>query len=251
MDVTSYFTNINTSATGILTITPQPLSIFADNATKVYDGSALTKNSYTLSGLVPGETLTSVTITGSQTVAGTSDNVPSNAVIQKQQFNNSTIQQSTNNYDISYLNGSLTVLPKPLSITAASDTIVYNGFWLKNNNFSHSPLAPGDSIFSVSFSDSILYGECNNVPSNAVIKNVNCQLSTVNYDVSSSYNISYINGNLKVKQKKLTISSADSSKVYDGTVLTCHSFSDTGLVRNDYISYVYMPSLLYYSLYFS
>ena len=233
VDVTSYFTNINTSATGTLTITPKPLTITADDATRVYDGTALTKNSYTNTELVDGETITSVTITGSQTIAGTSNNVPSDAVIK-----NDTLKDVTSNYDITYVNGTLEVLQKSLTITAGSDTIIYNGAWLTNNTYTHSALVAGDSLWSVTITGRALYGESNNVPSDAVIKNA------AGDTVTNSYKIDYVNGHLKIKQKKLTITSGDSSKVYDGTELTCHSFTYSGLVEGDYIESVQMPSVL-------
>ena len=233
VDVTEYFTNIKTDSTGTLTITPKPLTITADNATKVYDGTALTKNSYTQTGLVAGETITSVTITGSQTIAGTSDNVPSNAVIK-----NAAGNTVTPNYEITYEPGKLTVMQKSLTITAGSDTIIYNGAWLTNNTYTHSALVAGDSLWSVTITGRALYGESNNVPSDAVIKNA------AGDTVTNSYNINYLNGHLKIKQKKLTITSGDSSKVYDGTDLTCHTFTYSGLVEGDYIESVQMPSVL-------
>ena len=74
-DVTDCYTI--TYANGTLEVTKKALTITADSGSKVYDGTALTKDSYTISGLVSGDTITSVTVTGSQTVVGSSDNVPS------------------------------------------------------------------------------------------------------------------------------------------------------------------------------
>ena len=59
----------------------KPITITADSATKVYDGTALTKNSYTNTALAAGDSIESVTVTGSQTIVGTSNNVPSAAKI--------------------------------------------------------------------------------------------------------------------------------------------------------------------------
>ena len=236
-DVTAYFTNIHTDSTGTLTITPKPLTITASDSTKEYDGTTLYGQNifcpYTHTALAPGDSLWSVTITGSQTFAGTSNNVPSDAVIK-----NDTLKDVTSNYNITYENGKLKVIQKPLTITAGSDTIIYNGYWLTNNTYTHSDLVEGDSLWSVTITGRALYGESDNVPSDAVIKNANEE------DVTASYDIGYVNGHLKIKQKKLTITAGDSSKVYDGTVLTCHTFTDTGLVRNDYISHVSMTSNL-------
>ena len=58
---------------GTLTIKPAQLTITTPSATKVYDGTALTRPNGTVTGLVNGETAT-VTATGSQTAVGSSKN---------------------------------------------------------------------------------------------------------------------------------------------------------------------------------
>ena len=70
-----------TYANGTLEVTPKTLTITADSDEKVYDGSALTLDSYTNTALAAGDSIASVTVTGSQTVVGSSANVPSEAKI--------------------------------------------------------------------------------------------------------------------------------------------------------------------------
>ena len=89
------------------TINKKTLTITADDASKVYDGTALTKNSYTHTTTATGDVIESVTITGSQTTVGSSNNVPSAAVIK-----NASDVNVTANYDITYTNGTLTVTKK-------------------------------------------------------------------------------------------------------------------------------------------
>lgn len=110
---------VSETVNGTLTITPKSLTITADSDTKVYDGTALTKNSYTSEGLMEGDVIESVTITGSQTEAGSSDNVPSAAVIKKGD------EVVNANYTITYTNGTLTINPKPLTIIADAKTKAY------------------------------------------------------------------------------------------------------------------------------
>ncbi len=85
-------------------IARMPLTITADSAEKAYDGSPLTKDTYTYTKPAEGDTMQSVTISGSQEHMGSSDNVPSAAVI-----NNTSNEDVTANYDITYVNGTLTV----------------------------------------------------------------------------------------------------------------------------------------------
>ena len=89
---------------GTLTIKKKVLKITADSASAECDGTALTKNSYTFSGLAKGDSVESVTITGSQTGPGSGDNVPSAATIV-----NAAGEDVTDCYDITYVNGTLTV----------------------------------------------------------------------------------------------------------------------------------------------
>ena len=110
-----------------IAITPRPITITTDSASKVYDGEALTKNSYTYTqtteeaGLAPGQSI-DITVTGSQTKIGTSDNEVS-AVMKDAEG-----KVVTGNYKITYVKGTLTVtgaegitvtkIPAQTSVTA-------------------------------------------------------------------------------------------------------------------------------------
>ena len=217
-----------TYTNGTLTITKKPLTITADSDTKVYDATALTNSGYTSTGLAEGDTFESVTVTGSQTSVGSSDNEPSEAVIK-----NGTNQDVTSNYNITYANGMLEVTGKPVTITADSDSKIYDGSSLTKNSYTNTALAEGDYIDSVTISGSqTTVGNSNNVPSGAVIKN------SSNEDVTSSYSISYANGTLEVTGKALTITADSDSKVYDGTELTKNGYTNTALAEGDYIDSV-------------
>ena len=89
-----------------VTTEPTEITITADSAKKVYDGTALTKNSakVTKGTLASGDKIGSVTVTGSQTLVGESDNVPSNAKIV-----NAKNEDVTKAYIIKYANGKLKV----------------------------------------------------------------------------------------------------------------------------------------------
>ena len=129
-----------TSFTGAtLTITPKAITITADSGEKVYDGTALTKSSYTSTSLVAGDEIESVTITGSQTNAGSSDNIPSGAIIKKGETD------ITANYNITYANGTLTINPKAVTITASNASKDYDGTALTEAGFTATDLEEGDT----------------------------------------------------------------------------------------------------------
>ena len=82
-DVTSCYSNI-VKAAGKLTVNPiaTPIVVTADSDTKAYDGTDLTKDTYTYtdSVLLTGDTL-EATITGSQKYVGSSNNTVSNVKV--------------------------------------------------------------------------------------------------------------------------------------------------------------------------
>ena len=91
-------------ADGVLTITPKDLTITAGSKTE-YGPTPVTCGEWTVSGLVAGDKVESVKITGIQSVPGSSPNVPSDAVIK-----NAKGEDVTKNYAIKYVNGTLTML---------------------------------------------------------------------------------------------------------------------------------------------
>lgn len=100
------FTNVKfvIKADGVLTITPKDLTITAGSKTE-YGPTPVTCDEWTVSGLVAGDKVESVKITGIQSVPGSSPNVPSDAVIK-----NAKGEDVTKNYAIKYVNGTLTML---------------------------------------------------------------------------------------------------------------------------------------------
>ena len=112
-----------TTVYGTLTITAKALTITADSDRKVYDGKALTANGYTNTALAEGDAIESVTVTGSQTVVGKSDNVPSAAVIK-----NADGTDVTGCYTITYAKGSLEVTELHVTVSAAdAPSVAYDG----------------------------------------------------------------------------------------------------------------------------
>ena len=213
----------STGLTTTFSIAAKPLTITADSDTKMYDGTALTKDGYTSTALASSDRITSVTVTGSQTAFGTSGNVPSAAVIQ-----NAKNEDVTANYAITYVNGTLEVTRKTLTITADSDTKVYDGTALTKNGYTSTELATGDTITSVSVTGSQMdAGSSDNTASAAVVKNAGGD------DVTASYAITYAKGTLTVTKAPATVTTGSRSKAYDGTALTDSTASITGLVNSE------------------
>ena len=211
------------------TISKKAVTITADSDSKTYDGTALTKSTYTNTALAAGDTITSVTVTGSQAIAGSSDNVPSAAVIK-----NAGGTDVTASYDITYTKGTLKVTQKAITITADDASKTYDGTALTKSTYTNTALAEGDSIESVTVTGSrTIAGETPNVPSAAVIKNAS------GADVTANYNITYTNGTLTVNQRPIIVQAKRVTKVYDGTAQTeveAAPVTTSGLADDDTIT---------------
>ena len=90
-----------------------------------------------------------MTVIGSLTAVGTSDNVPSAAVIK----NGNT--DVTKNYDITVVNGTLTITAtdEEFEISLADDEYVYDAAEHYNKNTATSTATSGTTTFSYSFTE--------------------------------------------------------------------------------------------------
>ena len=94
------------------------VNLESETATKVYDGTALSCDGYSVYGLVPGDSIGTVTVTGSQTSAGYSANT---AVV---------TANPNPNYTVTYYKGTLLVIgtsQASVSLTTSADEVVLSG----------------------------------------------------------------------------------------------------------------------------
>ena len=117
------FTNVQIVVTdGELTINPMALTITAGSDSKAYDGTPLTCGEFDSTTPAEGDTVASVTLTGSQTNVGSGDNVASDAKLVRGD------RDVTANYAIEYVNGKLTVTKnESAKLTADAYRGVYDG----------------------------------------------------------------------------------------------------------------------------
>ena len=124
VDVTDCYSN-KVKAAGKLTVNPitTPIVVKADSDTKVYNGTELTKNTYTYTDgvLLPGDML-EVTITGSQKFVGSSNNTVSNVKVMRNG------EDITSNYTMgTHVNGVLEVTSAEQPLAIADQYVRVNG----------------------------------------------------------------------------------------------------------------------------
>ena len=124
VDVTDCYSSI-VKAAGKLTVNPitTPIVVKADSDTKVYNGTELTKNTYTYTdgALLSGDML-EVAITGSQKFVGSSNNTVSNVKVMKNG------EDITSNYTMgTHVNGVLEVTSADQPLAIADQYVRVNG----------------------------------------------------------------------------------------------------------------------------
>ncbi|MEG1545593.1 MAG: hypothetical protein RR382_13915, partial [Tannerellaceae bacterium] len=233
-DVTRNY--IITSGTGSLTVTKRTITIEAASSKRVYDGTPLKNSSYSLltagDGLATGQTLESVIVTGSRTLVGTVDNVPSEAVIKSKQ--NKDVQA---NYDIDYIKGTLEVTKAsiPLTVTAPSAEKPYDGSPLTAVACTAGGnLGTGDKVV-VNATGSITEVADNEQDNNRVGE---VKVMHGTDDVTSNYAIQTVAGTLTINPRELTVKAKSATRPYNGTPLTEAGYEITvgSVVENQKLS---------------
>ena len=216
-----------TKVDGRLEITPVEIELTANSDTKPYDGQPLTNSGYkiTKGKFVGEEGLASVTVEGSQTLVGTSDNV----------ITGHTLKDNTwaSNYQFKYAKGTLTVTNRDedkkyqITVEANSGEKFYDGqpmtvegfktltFEVDGQNYTVSGLTAKKVGTNVTDSGFVT------ISGTPVVKNVD------GVDVTEQFVVSTTSGILHIKPRKVEITSLSADKEYDGTALTRHSATET------------------------
>ena len=124
VDVTDCYSN-KVKAAGKLTVNPitTPIVVKADSDTKVYNGTELTKNTYTYTdGVLLSGDMLEVAITGSQKFVGSSNNTVSNVKVMRNG------EDITSNYTMgTHINGVLEVTSASQPLAIADQYVKVNG----------------------------------------------------------------------------------------------------------------------------
>jgi len=218
----------NATAVTAANITPAPLTIQADNAAKTYGQTlSLSPAAFTQAGLVNGETVGSIDAASAGTVA-TAGVAGSPYAIVPGNASGGTFAAS--NYIITYVNGTLTVAPAPLVITAGDASKAY-GQVLVPTAYTTAGLVNGDSIASVTLSSAGTPATASVAGSPYAIIPASAAGGTF---VPSNYAITYVNGVMTVVPAALTVTASNVTKEYGETPLLS-GFTASGLANGETI----------------
>ncbi len=199
---------------GKLTVNPAQITIAANNATKVY-GAALPALTYTVTGLVNGNTLvnlpTITTTATSKSPAGIYTITASGAT-------------ADSNYTIAYDTGTLVVTPVVLTVTANNATSVY-GSTPVLAGVTYSGFVNGDSATSLTKQPTVSTTATKSSP-------VATYAITASDAVDPNYIFNYVTGTLNVTPAALKITANHATKSY-GAALPPLNVSYSGFVNGD------------------
>ena len=234
-DVTASFagdTNFDPSnGANNLSVTAAPLTITADDQTKVY-GAALPTLTASYTGFVNGDTSASLTTPPAVTTVATAA-----SHVAGSPYAITAAGAVDPNYTISYVAGSLTVTTAPLTITADDQTKVY-GAALPTLTASYTTFVNGDTAASLT-----------TPPTLSTTATAASHVSGSPYAITAAgavdpdYMISYAPGALTVTPAPLTITADDQTKVY-GAALPTLTASYTTFVNGDTAASLTTPPTL-------
>ncbi|WP_147290469.1 beta strand repeat-containing protein [Pannonibacter phragmitetus] len=172
--------------TGSLTVGKATLTVTADDASKTYDGQAFSGgNGVTYDGFVNGET--STVLGGTLVYGGTSQNA-----VNAGDYTLTASGLTSGNYEISYVDGSLTVGKAALEVTVTDATKTYDGLaYSGGNGVSYSGFVNNETA-------SVLGGTLSFGGTSQGAVNAGSYTLTASGLTSGNYDLTYVGGMLTV-----------------------------------------------------
>ncbi len=224
---------------GALTVDPAGLTVTANDAAKTYGQTlAFAGTEFTASGLLNGETIGSVTL-ASAGAAATAGVAGGPYAITASNATGGTF--NAGNYAIAYVDGTLTVNPAALSVTANDRTKTYGQtVTFAGTEFTASGLQNLETIGSVTLASA-------GAAPTATVAGSPYAISASNATGGSfdpgNYAITYNDGALAVNPAPLTVTANDQSKVYGNVfTFTGAEFAASGLQNGETVGSVALAS---------
>ena len=193
---------------GTITIAKRPITVTTPTESWVYDGQYHSNVLFSVDGAVNGHNVEVLSSYESIRNVGEIKNEFAVHVTDARGID------VTDNYDISYTFGTLSVTKRPLSITTGSDRLTYSGNYFYVDKVLVDGLASGEHLASENvvsgYKDA---GEYENGLGEIRI------LDTSGSNQVDNYSITYNYGTVVIDRRPVTIKPMDVSRVYDGTPL--------------------------------
>lgn len=212
---------------GSLHISGYPLTVKTNSDEKVYDGTPLKIDGYEiLSGELKGQDKIAVTVLGEQTEAGEGKN---NFVVHIYDENDNDV---TRFYDISSVEGTLTVFKRELTVASGSKNVAYGEVYQSGGTLTYD---------NYQVSDNLAPGHTANVTINGIVEGVGEGKNTFfvvildenENPVTQNYEIIKEEGDLRILPVDIAITTRDAYISYDQFVagnkepLVCNEYDES------------------------
>ncbi len=192
-----------------ITLRPRPIMLRISDAEKMYDGTALASDKWSISSgeLIPGDRIL-VNCLGEQLLVGKSENGAEIALTNERGEDISAL------YNVTLKTGVLKVTKRPIEIATATAEKLYDGEALYADTFTvTSEIGAADNEFLqlVSYPELLDAGEKKNTLAVAVT-------TEEGEERTDCYAIAYAYGILTVRQRSIVIRFENDEKLYDGAV---------------------------------
>ncbi len=203
---------------GFLSITKRKITLKGVSDSKVYDGIPLINQTFEIvseKGLIYGDSA----IISDYTTLTLSDSIEN--IFKVDIYRG--YEKITENYDIEYIYGSLTVKKRAIAISSYSGRQIYNGeeqtyaqFWVSSGS-----LGSGDVAYSYNPASLINVGSTENSLEVRIYR-------PTGEESTSSYDISYTYGTLTIEKRSVTLKPKDVYKPYDALPLESDEYEVRG-----------------------
>lgn len=185
---------------GTLTVEKRDVIVTTSDASLIYDGTYLESLSYEIENLIEGE---EVSIVSSSSIKYFGE---INNVLEVDILNGDNI----NNYNVIYVYGKLNILKRDLTITTNTNSNVYDGtdFYDESFEVTSNTLVENDYFIVDEHTTIKYFGKTSNILQIEVYNDIN---------ISDSYNISYVYGELSITKRDIIVESVSSDFVYNDT----------------------------------
>ena len=224
-----------TKSVGTLSIDKRNVTLNSETASKTYDSTPLTKPTVTGwqqndtdgTGFVKDE-VSDVKATGSVTDVAEGD--VTNAITYKEGTG-----FKADNYNITKNEGTLSIDPKAVTITAKGAKKTYDGTALFEAGFTASDLEPDDThVFTVAMTNASTIKNVGTQP-NVIATVDGTEVTTGTETPIGNYLVTTVDGKLSINPKALTITAESKSKV-EGENDPALTYSVTGLLKGEQLS---------------
>ena len=199
------------STTANAYIAKKDATVIANSISKVYNGIEQSVNGFTASGLVDGETESVLTGVSGDTASGKNTGTYT-----------TTLRGTDKNYNLSCIDGTLTITKADATITANSMITVYNGLEQQVCGFIATGLVNSET-------ESVLTGVSGDTASGT---NAGIYTTTLS-GTDANYNLTFVDGTLTINKANATVTANSDSKTYSGLNQSVSGFTASGLVNNE------------------